>query len=75
MNLYRTFQELLPKESRGIGTVISVNSSAGTSTLQTLSGGTVVVMGVSVAIGKKAYHKAGRIEGEAPDLPTYEIVV
>lgn len=75
-NILRKFIDLLPeKDQRNIGTVSSINSTAGTSTLTTLSGGSVTVIGTNVEVGKKAYFKGGVIEGEAPNLPVYEIEV
>lgn len=75
MNLFKEFRTLLPQDPRGVGKVVSIDSSAGSSTLQTLSGGHLVVVGVGVAVGRMAYHRAGRIEGEAPDLPIVEITI
>lgn len=75
-NILRKFIELIPEQDqRNIGTVSSVNTSAGTTNLTTLSGGAVTVLGTSVEVGKKAYFKGGRIEGEAPNLPYHEIDV
>lgn len=75
-NILRKFIDLLPEsDQRNIGTVASINATAGTSTLTTLSGGAVTVIGTSVEVGKKAYFKGGVIEGEAPSLPVYEIEV
>ena len=75
-NILRKFIDLLPEQDqRNIGTVASINLTAGTSTLTTLSGGAVTVLGTSVAVGQKAFFKGGRIEGSAPNLPSYEIEV
>ena len=74
MNLFKQFQALLPgADPLLVGTV---TASTGTSTtLETPGGGVVIVRGGGVAIGQKAFYRGGELEGEAPDLPTYEIEV
>jgi len=75
-NLFKRFLDLLPEtDRRGIGTVQSVNPSAGTTSLATLGGGSITVLGTGVAVGAKAFYKGGALEGEAPNLPSYEIEV
>lgn len=75
-NLFKQFRDLLPEtDSRNIGVVQSVNSSNNTTTLATLGGGSVIVLGVGVSVGSKAFYKGGRLEGAAPSLPAYEIEV
>ena len=75
-NILRKFMDLLPEtDQRNIGTVASINLTAGTSTITTLGGGAVTVLGTSVSVGQKAYFKGGRLEGAAPDLQSYEIEV
>lgn len=75
-NLFKQFRDLLPEaDQRNIGTVISVNDASQTTTLSTLNGGSVVVIGVGIAVGSKAFYKAGKLEGSAPALPVYEIEV
>nr|WP_321238696.1 hypothetical protein [uncultured Tolumonas sp.] len=75
-NIYKKLVELLPAgDQRNIGTVETVNTSAGTTTLTTLGGGHVTVIGISLSVGDKAYFKDGVIESKAPDLPVYEIEV
>ena len=75
-NIYKKLVELLPAaDQRNIGTVETVNASAGTTTLITLGGGSVTVLGASLSVGDKAYFKGGLLEGKAPDLPVYEIEV
>lgn len=73
-NIYRLLVDLLPEQDqRNIGEVISV--SGGHTLLQTLGGGTIKVLGDGVAVGSKAFFKGGRLEGPAPNLPSYEIEV
>ena len=75
-NLFKQFRDLLPEhDTRSIGVVSSVNESSNTTTLTTLGGGSVVVIGVGVAVGNKAFFKGGALEAAAPALPTYEIEV
>ena len=75
-NLFKQFRDLLPEaDQRNIGTVISVSEVNQTTTLSTLNGGSVVVIGIGVAVGSKAFYKAGKLEGSAPALPVYEIEV
>lgn len=74
MNVYKQLIDLLPEADQlQVGTVQSV--AGGHSVLVTLSGGTIKVLGDDVAVGQKAYFKGGRLEGAAPELPTYEIEV
>lgn len=74
MNLFKRFLALVPGEAPLlVGTVTAVGPT--TTTLQALGGGVVVVRGGGVAIGQKAFYRGGKLEGEAPDLPTYEIEV
>ena len=74
MNLFKQFQALIPgADPLLVGTV---SATTGTSTtLETPGGGVVIVRGGGVAIGQKAFYRGGELEGEAPDLPTYEIEV
>ena len=74
MNLFKQFQELIPgADPLLVGTVTAVGTT--TTTLSSFAGGMVTVRGTGVAIGKRAFYRAGELAGEAPDLPTYEIEV
>jgi hypothetical protein len=70
MNVWKQFENLLPKDPILVGTVTSHNSG-NTSTVSFVSGGTAVVDGQSVAIGLKAFVQSNRIQSEAPDLTLY----
>ncbi len=74
INLWTRFRQLLPKTPLIIVTVTAINTD-GTSTVTTVGGGGMRVAGTSVAVDSKAYVKDGRIQGEAPNLPHYEISV
>ena len=74
MNLFKQFQALLPgADPLLVGTVTATTGTS--TTLETPGGGVVIVRGGGVAIGQKAFYRGGELEGEAPDLPTYEIEV
>ena len=55
-----------------IVTVAAVGTD-GTSTVTTAAGGTLRVLGDSVAVGDKAYVRDGVIIGEAPNMNHYEL--
>lgn len=74
MNLWKRFQDLLPKEPLQVATV-AAHHDDGTSTVQFPGGGLARVKGQEVAIGQSAYVQGGWIRGEAPDLPVYEFEV
>lgn len=74
INAYRGFRELLPESPLIIGTVAAHNPD-GTSDVTTLAGGTIRVRGQTVAPGLKAFVRNGLIEGQAPDLPSFNLTV
>ncbi|MDT0496535.1 hypothetical protein RM530_04035 [Algiphilus sp. W345] len=73
-NLYREFRRLIPREPLQVGTVTAHNAD-GTSDVQLPGNQTVRARGQDVAIGGKAFVRAGQIEGAAPNLPSYNITV
>lgn len=73
-NLLVRFRKLLPQDPLQVGTVTAHNPD-GTSTIQLDSGDHVRVLGQSVAINSRAFFQSGRVQGEAPNLPTYDITV
>ena len=73
-NLWMKFRRLLPDNPLIIVTVAAVNTD-GTSIVSTVGGGSMRVIGTTVAVGQKAYVKDRAIVGKAPDLPHYEIEV
>ncbi|WP_281645568.1 hypothetical protein [Parendozoicomonas sp. Alg238-R29] len=75
MNVWKEFERLLPGQQRQVVEVVTINSQNRTSTCKTISGNTFVAQGVSVPAGKRAFVVAGRIDSEAPNVPTYEITV
>lgn len=73
-NVYVRFQRLIPREPLQIGTVAALNTD-GTSTVTLPSGGSLRVRGQSVAVGLKAFIRAGDVIGEAPSLTSYTMDV
>lgn len=73
-NLWKRLQGLTQEDPLLVGTVQAHNPD-GTSTLILLDGGVLRAAGQSVAVNGKAFVRAGRIEGEAPDLPQVDIEV
>lgn len=74
-NLWGAFSALLPKSPLLIGTVQSIDVDLGTSFVELPGGGLLTVRGTNVEVGKKAFVRAGLIEGQAPDLEVVEIEI
>lgn len=75
-NIYKQLRDLLnPDDPRRVGTVLSVDNDGGKTTLSTMSGGQTLVIGTGVAVGSRAYYRAGRLEGCAPSKPAIVIEV
>lgn len=75
VNPWLRFIGLLPGGHKTVGEVLSVDTSAGTSRVQLRTGAEVVVAGTSVAAGNNAFLADGRVIGQAPSLPQYDIEV
>ncbi|MGL4715594.1 MAG: hypothetical protein ACRCWL_06740 [Aeromonas sp.] len=74
MNLFKRFLELVPgADPLLVGTVQAVDDTR--TTLLTPAGGTVIVRGVGVEVGKHAFYRGGELAGDAPDLPIFEVEV
>jgi hypothetical protein len=67
-NLWATFKRLLPDTPTTVGVVASVDVVSGTS-MVTISGGNVRVIGKDFAVGKSVFVRDGAILEEAPALP------
>lgn len=74
-NPWKKFIGLLPGGVRTVGTVKSINSTAGISEVELRTGTRVTVRGVDVPVNSKAYIADGVITGPAPDLPHYDVDV
>lgn len=75
VNPWKRFIGLLPGGSRTVGTVVSLNLQAGTSTLELRNGSQISVKGTGVPVGLKAFVSDGRVVGTAPSLPQYDVEV
>lgn len=73
-NSYRRLRNLTQAQPRTIATVTSHNTD-GTSTVQLMSGAYITVLGQDVAVSSNAYIEAGRVVGQAADLPYSEIEI
>lgn len=73
-NLFSRFRELLPQTPLLVGQVISHNED-GTSSVRLPGTQVIRVRGQTVAVELFAFVRNGVIEGEAPDLPTYDIAI
>jgi hypothetical protein len=73
-NIAAFFKTLLPQIPLVIVTVETVNAD-GTSTVTTMGGGSMRVIGTSVPATNKAYVQDGKIVGQASTLTYYELEV
>ncbi|MBV5327674.1 MAG: hypothetical protein JZU65_08545 [Chlorobium sp.] len=73
-NLWATFKRLLPNTPTTVGVVASIDTVNGTS-MVTVSGGNVRVIGKEFAVGKSVFVRNGAILEEAPSLPFYNLEV
>jgi len=74
INLWAQFKAILPGDPLLIGTVTALNND-GTSRITLPGGAKLTVRGSGVALGSNAWIRAGKIESEAPTLPTVEIEI
>ena len=73
-NLWKRFARLTAEETEIVVTITAHNAD-GTSTVQTMGGGDMILRGQGVAVGQKAFARNGEVQGEAPDLPYYELEI
>lgn len=74
MNLWTQFRQLLPESPLLVGIVLSLNAD-GTSTVQLPDGANIQAQGQLVAESAKAFVRGGKVEGQAPDLPVFNVTV
>ncbi|TAG43605.1 MAG: hypothetical protein EAZ30_17995 [Betaproteobacteria bacterium] len=74
-NLYRALRELLPEAPLLVATVISVQATDGTSTVQYPGGNQQRVRGTSAAVASQVFVRNGIIENAAPALTALTIEV
>jgi hypothetical protein len=72
--LVRLKAVLAPPSPLLVGEVTAHNGD-GTSTLGLPDGGVMRARGQTVQVGHKAFVRSGAIEGEAPNLPTFNAEV
>lgn len=71
-NLYAVFKKLIPNAPLLVGTVVEAYTGGATVTLQ--GGGLLRVRGAAT-VGQRVFVRDGVIEGEAPDLPLFQIEI
>jgi len=74
VNLYKRLLELIPHDILLVGEVTAHNAD-GTSTVELPDGSLIRARGQTVAVGDKAFVEAGQIQGDAPDLPAYDVEI
>lgn len=72
-NAWTRWKALNPEPALMVGEVISQDLAAGTSQVQILGGSLLRVQGTAGAVGLPVFVRDGKIEGDAPTLPTVEI--
>jgi hypothetical protein len=74
-NVWRQFEELLPKKKQFIGEVNSVNTVDKTCTVNMVGGGTFVVKGDDVTVGSFYLIEDGEVKREVPGLSSYTATI
>jgi hypothetical protein len=73
-NIWKSFENLLPKKKQLIGTVAAVNTVDKTSTVTLLSGNNIIVSGEGT-VGNIYLIEDGFIKEELPSLTTYTVTI
>lgn len=71
-NIWKQFSDLVAKPPLQVATVLSVSGDV--ARVQLLGGGEFLARG-NAAPGQKVFVRDGVIEGEAPNLPLYQIEI
>lgn len=75
-NVWAQFVALSSPPQLLVGEVLAHRTDgSNTSLIELPGGGHLVASGQSVAVGQMAFVRAGKVEGQAPSLPTLEIEV
>lgn len=74
-NLYRALREILPEAPLLVATVVAINTTDNTSTVEYPGGSQQRVRGTGVAAGLPVFVRNGVIEGAAPELTALTIEV
>ena len=73
-NIWKSFENLLPKKKQLIGTVAAVNTVDKTSTVTLLSGNNIIVSGEGT-VGNIYLIEDGFIKEELPSLTVYPVTI
>lgn len=73
-NPWKKLRSLLPQDNVQVGTSQGSNSD-GTTTVDLVGGGTVIVAGTGFASGTPVFIKSGRILSQAPSLSAVDVDV
>lgn len=73
-NIWKSFENLLPKKKQLIGTVAAVNTVDKTSTVTLLSGNNIIVSGEGT-VGNIYLIEDGFIKEELPSLTVYSVTI
>lgn len=71
-NIWKQFSDLVAKPQRQVATVLSVSGDV--ARVQLPGGGELQALGAATP-GQKVFVRDGVIEGEAPNLPLYQIEI
>lgn len=74
-NIWKQFEDLLPKKKQFIGSVTGINSTDKTCTMDILEGGSFVVKGVNVIIGNYYLVEDGEVVREVPGLSVSSVTI
>jgi hypothetical protein len=74
-NVWKQFEDLLPKKKQFIGEVTGINSTDKTCTMNILEGGSFVVKGTNVTIGNFYLVEDGEVVREVPGLSVSSVTI
>jgi len=75
-NIWKQFEDLLPKKKQFIGEVTATNSIDKTCTVDMIGdGGTFVIKGTDVTVGNYYLIENGEVVREVPGLSVYSITI
>jgi hypothetical protein len=74
-NVWKQFENLLPKKKQFIGEVTSINSADKTCTVDIVGGGNFVVKGDDVTVGNSYLIEDGEIKREVPGLSVSTVTI
>jgi hypothetical protein len=75
MNSLAALRSILSPEMPLLVGTVAAHNADGTSTITLPGGGNIRARGQGVAIGEKAFIRAGLVEGPAPNLPVFQLDV